>query len=281
MATTLTLLAPVSITATGAGPDLDVSRLAGSARVILTALNTAGTSPTLACKLQTSAGLARGYEQTATGSVDNKLLSASTTANGLAAKFTQSGARSIKRVALLLKKNGTITAGKKLTAKIKTNNAGVPSSTVLGTSATVDIDSEVGTSYAYVVFSFATPVDVADNTVYHIELTGDYDAHTSNNVTWRSKTVASAGNYIQLDNTTWTATATKDLEVYTVQHTFADLTGGTYTTADVASAATVQTKEFHARGLPQYMRLYSTIGGTNSPAFTAAAVISSGRVQEQ
>lgn len=279
--TTITLLTPVSITATGPGPDVDVSRLTGEARVTLTALNTAGTNPTLACKLQGSTGTARGHETLTVGTVDNKLLSAATTANALAAKFTQSGARSLKRVGLMIKKNGTIAAGKKLTAKIKTDNSGVPSATIIGTSSTVDIDTAVSTSYALVVFTFPTPVDLADATVYHVELTCDYTNDATNNVTWRSATVASGGNYVQLDNTTWTATATKSLEVFTEQYTFADITGGGFTTLSTAGNTTVQTLGFNGRSLARFMRLYSTIGGTSSPAFATAATINAARVHEQ
>lgn len=268
-----TLLTPVSITATGRGADLDVSGLTGRAQVILTSRNTAGTTPTLACKLQTSTGVTTGFSSVVEGATDNKLLSGATTANALAAQFTQSGARSIKQVFLMLKKNGTIAAGKKLTLKIKTDNAGAPSATVLGTSATVDIDTEVTTSYKYVAFTFATPVDVADGTVYHAELTCDYTQDATNNVTWRSSTVASGGNYEQLDNVTWTDTATKALEIFAREYAFADLTGGTFTTLSTAGNTTVQMIDFDARSLPRFMSLYSTVAGTDTPAFATSAVV--------
>lgn len=278
---TRTLLTPASITATGRGPDLDVSGLAGKAQVILTARNTAGTSPTLACKIQGATGLARGYEISTLGATANELREGATTNVKISASFTQDGARSIKRVALRLKKGGTLTAGKVLTLTIEADSAGDPSGTPLGTAGTVDIDTVVTTSFAWVVFTFATPVDVSDATVYHLVLAGDYTESASNNVMWSSSTVASGGNFEAYDATNWANTTTKALDVFVDQYTFTDLTGGTFTTLETALNTTVQTKEFNSRSLPQFMSLYSTIGGTSNPAFATAAVVSSPRVQEQ
>lgn len=281
--TTRTLLTPASITVTAGGSDLDVSGLQGPVCVTVTARNTAGTNPTLATKLQSSTGLARGYDKTTAGATDSELREGATTNVKMAATFTQSGARSIKKVALMLKKGGTITAGKKLTLTIETNNAGAPSGTPVanGTSATVDIDTEVSTSYALVTFTFASPVDVADATIYHFVLAGDYTASADNNVLWRSATVASGGNMQKFDNTNWAATATQDFEICAEQYTFADITSGGFTTLSTALNTTVQTLEFYAGNIPQFMRLHSTVGGTGSPAFAAAATVTAARVQEQ
>lgn len=282
--TTKTLLTPVSITATGGGIDLDVSRLAGEAQIVLTTLNTAGTSPTLACKLQSSTGTARGYEYETQGTVvDNELREGASTGIELALKFTQSGAKSVKRVGLFLKKQGTIAAGKKLTLKIETDSTGDPSGTALGTSGTVDIDTEVSTTAGMVMFTFATPVDLADATVYHLVLSGDYSASASNNVCWRSNTVASGGTFnTSADGTTFAGvTATQSLLAFIEQYTFADITGGGFTTVSTAGNTSVQTIRKHARSLPAFMRLYSTIGGTSNPAFATSAVVVAARVQEQ
>ncbi len=85
-ATSATLLTPVSITATGGGQDLDIAPYTGKLRVHLTSLNTAGTSPTLACKLQgTSAATvgprdAVGVEQV--GEADQPLVAAQFAVDG-------------------------------------------------------------------------------------------------------------------------------------------------------------------------------------------------------
>lgn len=283
-ATTLTLLTPVSITATGGGQDVDVSRLAGQARVTLATINTAGTSPTLACKLQGSAAATRGYDYQTTGTnTDNKLRSGASTNIKLSLKFTQSGAAQVKRVALKLKLNGTITAGKVVALAIQSDSAGSPSGTALGTSANVDINTYVGTSNGWVVFTFTNPVDLADATVYHFVLSGDYTAHTSNNVTWQSTTVASGGTLeTSTDGSSWAAvTSTEKFLAYADQYSFADITGGGFTTVSTAGNTSVQTLELHAPDLLPYMRLYSTIGGTSNPAFTTTAIVNGVRAFEQ
>lgn len=278
--TTSTLLTPQSITATGGGNDLDIAGLTGKARFTLTSLNTAGTSPTLACKLQHSIGATQGVAFLTAGATDNKLREGATTTVKLSQKFTQSGARQIKSVSLMLKKIGTLAAGKLLTLDINTNNAGVPSATSLGTSATVSIDDIVGTSYASATFTFAKPVDVADATIYHFVLSGDYTASGTNCVVWRSLTVASGGGQSTFDDTTWTAVATQDFEVYAYQYNFADVTGGGFAALSTAGTASVQTLELNVNSLRAIARLYSTIGGTSNPAWTTAAVVNANSVQE-
>lgn len=278
---TLTLLTPASITVTGGGLDLDTSRLTGQAHAVLTTRNTAGTSPTLACKLQGATGLARGYEYSTLGATANELREGATTNNKLGLKFTQSGARSVKRVALWLDKQGALAAGKKLTLTIETDTTGSPSGTAVqnGTSATVDIDTEVSTTAGWVVFTFAAPVDLADATVYHLVLSGDYTASGTVNVRWYSKTVASGGTFETYDATNWAAvTATESLMAYADQYTFADITGGGFTTVSTALNTSVQTVSLPARSLPQVTRLYSTIGGTSNPAFATAATLTAAKV---
>lgn len=281
--TTLTLLTPVSVTATGGGSDLDVSRLSGPVRVTLASLNTAGTAPTLATKLQSSEGIARGAEQQTAGATDNKLNSGATTNVNLGLAFTQSGTRSVKRIALRLKNPGTITAGKILTLTIQSDTAAAPSGTVLanGTAATV-LCSAVPVAYGWVVFTFAKPVDLVDATAYHFVLSCDYTADATNCIYWRSLTVASGGTVETFDATNWAAvTATQSFEFYSDVYAFTDLTGGGFTTLSTAGNSTVQTLEFYGPNLPQIMRAHFTIGGTSNPAFATSAVVNSARVQEQ
>jgi hypothetical protein len=279
-----TLLTPVSVTATGGSADLDVSAYTGKIRAHLTSLNTAGTNPTLACKLQGSAALARGLEYTTVGTTATELREGASTNIELALAFTQSGARSIKRVALYLDKQGTLAAGKLLTLKIETDSSGDPSGTAVtnGTSNTVDIDTAVSTTAGWVVFTFAKPVDLADATVYHFVLSGDYTASGTNNVRLYSKTVASGGTLnTSTDGTTFAGvTTTEAVMVYVDQYNFSDITGGGFTSLSTAGTASVQTLELNADSLPQFVRLYSTIGGTANPAWTTAAFVSGALVNE-
>lgn len=283
--TTITVLTPVSIVAAnaGGGQDASVSRLVGPARFILTSLNTAGTNPTLAAKLQGSEAAARGYNYQTTGTTDNKLRSGASTNTKLSLKFTQSGAAQVKRVALRLKNNGTIAAGKILTLAIQSDNAGSPSNTALGTSANVDINTSLTASYGWITFTFTNPVDLADATVYHFVLSGDYTADTTNCVTWHSATVASGGTReTSTDGTTWAAaSSTESLLAYADQYSFSDITGGGFTSLSTAGTASVQTVELNGVYLPPYVRVYTTIGGTSSPAWTTAVVCSARRAFEQ
>jgi len=245
----------------GGHADIDVSQYTRQAKFLLHAKSDAGTNPTLDVTLQTSPGLARGYHQGVSGTTDNKLLSASTTANALAATFTADGDVSIKYVGLMLKKNGTIDAGKKLTLTVKDDDGGDPDSS-LGT-ATVDIDTEVGTEYGSVVFTFDTPIDLTDEAVYHLELTADYTASETNNVTWRSNTVAEGGNLIQLDDSTWTADDTEDLEVYVDQYEFEDV----HEFTQVETTASMQEHEVSINNLGAVVRAVTKVGGTSVPAY--------------
>jgi hypothetical protein len=285
-ATSGTVLTPVSIVAAtvGGSADLDIAAYTGKLRAHLTSLNTAGTSPTLASKLQGSVALARGLEYQTLGTTATELREGASTNIELALSFTQSGARQIKRVALWLDKQGTITAGKLLTLKIETDNTANPSGTTLNnaTSATVDIDTAVSTTAGWVVFTFAKPIDVADATVYHFVLSGDYTASGSNNVRLYSTTVASGGTLNpSTDGTTFAGvTTTERVMVYVDQYAFADITGGGFTSLATAGTASVQSLELNADSLPPVIRLFTTLGGTSSPAWTTACLVSGDLVQQ-
>ncbi len=272
------------VTATGGGPELDLSGYAKNVKFAFAGVNTAGSTPTLAAKLQASAGLARGLEQSTAGSTDNKLKTGASTAVNLGLKFTQSGARSVKRVALQLKKIGTLASGKKLTLTIQTDSTGAPSGTAVtnGTSNTVDIDTAVGTSYGWVVFTFAKPVDLADATVYHLCLSADYTASSSNCVEWRSLTVASGGTFETWNGTdTWTPTTTESLEAYVDQYNFADVTSGAFTGLTTAATKAPEEKNLDLRTIGNpILRLYNTIGGTSNPAYYAGCTLVAQPIQE-
>jgi hypothetical protein len=285
--TAITVLTPVSIVAAtaGGGQDAATSRLVGPARFTLTSLNTAGTNPTLAMKLQGSEAATRGLEYTTLGTTATELREGGSTNTELALSFTQSGARQIKRVALWLDKQGTLAAGKILTLKIETNNAGNPSGTLVtnATSNNVDIDTAVSTTAGWVVFTFSRPIDLVDATVYHFVLSGDYTASATNNVRLYSKTVASGGTFNpSTDGTTFAGvTTTEAVMVYVDQYNFSDITGGGFTSLATAGTAAVQTIELNGVTLPPFVRAFATLGGTSSPAWTTAVVCNARRAFEQ
>lgn len=270
--TATTILTQGAITATGGQGEVDVSGLQGRGIFSLLGKSSNGTSPTAAVKLQHSDPATTGALYATVGTTVNKLRAGASTTVKLGAKFTQSGAASVKTVALDLKYVGTITAGKVVTLDIHTDNAGVPSATSLGTSASIDINTTVPTAaYGYVTFTFATPVDLSDATVYHMVLSGDYTASTSNYVSWLSNTVASAGNQSTNDATTWSAVATESFAFYAMQYSFADITGGDFT--GMTTTSSVQSRQLNTDYLKAFVRTYVTIGGTSTPTFYLGCVL--------
>lgn len=129
----------------------------------------------------------------------------------LGAKWTQAEPGWVKKVRLVLRRNGSITAGKIVKVRIETDLAGSPSGTSLGSSANV-LCTSIGTDYRWITFTFATHIYLAAGT-YHLVLSGDYTPSLTNNVSWRSRTVASGGNQ-EIKDTTWTPVATQMAEVF-------------------------------------------------------------------
>lgn len=262
------ILAPTSITATGGTTDANVGLLTRILTFVLFVLVSAGTNPTFAAKLQTSGPASRGFGYTTVGATNNKLKAGAATTVQLGAQFTQSGAKSISSISVMLNKIGTIAAGKLVTVGVYTDVAGDPT-TLLG-SATIDIDTAISTTYGWVTVSFPTPIDLADATAYHIVLSADYTASATNCVQWRSATVASGGNFEAFDATNWADTTTQSLEVYTDVLTYADVTDGDFTLVSGAGASSRQEINLPASSVGAHVRLHGTVGGTDNPAFTVA-----------
>ncbi len=262
----VSIQAPTSVTASGGLTDANVGVLTRILTFVLFLLASAGTNPTYAAKLQTSGPAVRGNQFISVGATSNKLKAGASTTVQLGAQFTQTGSKSISTISVMLDKIGTITAGKLVTVGIYTDSGGDPT-TLLG-SATIDIDSLVSTTYGYVTVTFASPIDLTDATVYHIVLSADYTASATNCVQWRSLTVASGGNFESYNATIWADTATESLEFYTQVRTYVDVVGGGFTGA--TSVASRQTINLPASSISEHVRLYGTIGGTSSPAFTVA-----------
>lgn len=268
----INLAAIQAIAATGPLPDLDIGGYKRFASFSQTSLNTAGSSPTLATKLQQADPAVVGYSFTTAGATDNTLKAGASTTVKQGAKFTQSGARSIKSIDLRLKKIGAIAAAQTVSVDIFADSAGAPTGSSLGT-AKIDIDSQIGIAYALVRAIFATTIDLADATVYHVVLSASYTASAVNAVSWRSATVGSAGNFETFDGTsTWTATATSSFEILLNQHTYTDITGGAFT--GLTTGAGFQTLDFaiEGSGLKKHIRPYCTIGGTGSPNYYAGVL---------
>ncbi|NPV05650.1 MAG: hypothetical protein HPY67_13045 [Syntrophaceae bacterium] len=240
--------------ATYKGPDFDMSHYLGPAKAILAA-EAQGSGVTLNVKFQASDPAALGGSYNETGDTDKALNKVTSGKTKIAVQFTQSGARSIKRVALRLKKTGTIASDRLLTLTIETDSSGAPSGTALGT-ATI-LANSVGATYDWYDFVFTAPVDVANSTVYHLVLTSNYTASDSNFISWQGLAVASGGN--AEDYTPWTDITTLNLLYRIFQYNFADIPGAAFT--EVGNAAAFEAIHFPVADAKRIVRAVATVAG--------------------
>lgn len=240
--------------ATYTGPEFDMSHYLGHAKAILAA-EAQGSGITLNVKFQASDPAALGGNYNETGDTDKALNKVTSGKTKIAVQFTQSGARSIKRVALRLKKTGTIASDKLLTLTIETDSSGAPSGTDLGT-ATI-LANSVGATYDWYDFVFTAPVDVANSTVYHLVLTSNYTASDTNYISWQGLTVASGGN--AEDYTPWTDITTLNLLYRIFQYNFADIPGAAFTEVD--NAAAFEAIHFPVADAKRIVRAVATVAG--------------------
>ncbi len=240
--------------ATYGGPDFDMSHYLGPAKAILAA-EAQGSDITLNVKFQASDPAALGGSYNETGDTDKALNKDTSGKTKIAVQFTQSGARSIKRVALRLKKTGTIASDKLLTLTIETDSSGAPSGTALGT-ATI-LANSVGATYDWYDFVFTAPVDVANSTVYHLVLTSNYTASDTNYISWQGLTVASGGN--AEDYTPWKDITTLNLLYRVFQYSFADISGAAFT--EVGNAAAFEAIHFPVADAKRIVRAVATVAG--------------------
>ena len=240
--------------ATYKGPEFDMSHYLGHAKAILDA-EAQGSGITLNVKFQASDPAALGSNYNETGDTDKPLNKVASGKTKVAVQFTQSGDRSVKRVALKLKKAGTIASDKLLTLTIETDSSGAPSGTALGT-ATI-LANSVGAAYDWYDFVFTAPVDVANSTVYHLVLTSNYTASDTNYINWHGVTVGSGGN--AEDFTAWADIATLSLLYRIFQYNFADIPGAAFT--EVGNAAAFEAIHFPVADAKRIVRAVATVAG--------------------
>ncbi len=257
---------PASVAATGPGQPADISALTRNVQVVLAAKSSQGSSPTLTAKLQTSDVAAIGQSYTTEGATEIKLRAGAADNVKLGAKFTQSGNRTLQAATLKLKRNGSLASGT-LTLELYADSSG-PTGSALAT-ATFDLSKIPTSGYVDVLFEFTSTYELTDTTAYWLVLTSAYTASATDNITWRSKTVASGGNQSIYDSS-WSAVGTESFEFTVLQLNFSDLTGGGYT--EVTTTGSVQVKDVWIDAQPKWMRIHSTIGGSSTPTFYVSAV---------
>jgi len=260
-----TIALPAEVAATGVSAPVNVADLKGQARVIATAKSFAGTSPTLAVKLQASQGIERFASIASAGANGTAMLTDNSTVAELAAAHVATGNVTVTEVLLPLKRNAGLTSGN-VTLSIEADDAGAPSGTALGTS--VVLVSAIPTTFGSVEFDFSPGVNLTTGSTYWVVATPNYTANATINVAWRDATVESGGNYASSNGTAWSATDTTDLGMVVRGHTFADV--ATFST--VNATGSVQSTEFPL-GNAGALRLSNTLGGTNTPKFIQSAVL--------
>jgi hypothetical protein len=167
-----------------------------------------------ACKAaETISQTVGALNQTTAGSTDNKLRIGATDNIELSAAFTSGGSGETPNLArLILKRGGTIPAGKKVWVEIQTDATGDPSGTAVtdGVSNTVEA-AGIHTAYETITFVFPTAPTLTASTAYHLVLKGDYTPDSTNVIYWRSNTVGSGGNG-EIKDASWGDVATSDFE---------------------------------------------------------------------
>ena len=268
------LFKPAMRTASGGGPDYDLGPVADEIVAILNcSAASAGTNPTADVKLQSSLPPVVGsLNNPGTGTVDIPLRNGADDNIKLAYAWTQSGARQIKNVYLMLKCIGTIAPGKIVKVGIFTDNSGNPSATQVGTYSGSVAADVLSTSYAWVKFTFDTPIDVASATKYWIQLEGDYDVSAVNQVAWRGRTVATGGLLDIFDAAWGGAVTTQKAAVYIEQYDFQDVPAGAFAQVTGASNS-LQSLIVDSDQIGQFLRAYFTIGGSSNPSFTLGASV--------
>jgi len=261
--TVLESILPADVRASNAySADFDTLPWHGLAKFHLDA-EAQGSGKELTVKLQESDEIEEGGKyDTETSLGDTILRSASNTNIKLGARFTQDGAKQVKKIVLQLKRAGTITAGKIVKVSLYTENSDVPD-TLLGTSADV-LCSSIGTSYESVEFEFAVPVDLEDATDYCVVLEGDYDVSGTNCIKWETDTVVSGGNFIHYTTDWQAATATKSFLFANWEYDFADITGGAFT--KVEDEAATEDITLNIDNMKAYIRAVTTGASSNTGA---------------
>lgn len=273
-ATAFTIFTPAAI-ANGAsggssyGVPVDIAApYCRTGKIVFTGKSSAGSSPTLAAKIQKSDPVANSHSMVSVAGdteADQKSRNGTDTNIKLAAKFVvATGGKTISKVYLPLKKVGAPTGT--ITVTILADSGGSPTGSALATFATVSAAS-LTTSYVDTAFTLATPVDLAAGT-YHIVLESDVSISATVYVAWGALTRASGGN-ANLFGTGWVPTATVDLKYRLWTWQFSDLTGGGF--AGLTTVGSVQSLDVDFQTL-SVVRPYFTTGGTSTPTFYVGIV---------
>ncbi|MFA5014023.1 MAG: hypothetical protein WC549_00585 [Actinomycetota bacterium] len=155
----------------------------------------------------------------------------------IAQSFTPTYIAQCPRIDLSLYRSNSPTGNVWIT--IESDNSDSPSGSVLATSANVDVSS-IGTSSAFIQFSFASAATLYNGTKYWTVLQGDYDFSTSAAILWDfndASVIANYGNTV-FNGSTWSATAVSDQSFKTYYDDTTVFTTSTSTTKSTSTSST-------------------------------------------
>jgi len=141
---------------------------------------------------------------------DNPIDAASGAVTRVAQSFTVSTMQSITRVALYLKKNAGTTT--ELTVRIETDNSGVPSGTLVASTATSTIAAFSTTTYRFKYATFSTSVVLSPSVTYWIVLQHTTEGTGDSQYYWGSDNggTYTGGTAATYASSSWAAQAAHD-----------------------------------------------------------------------
>ncbi len=108
----------------------------------------------------------------------------------LAQSFQVSGATSVSKISLKMKRTGSPSSGSTVLLYIETNSGNNPSGTEVSANsyASLATSSISSTENTWTEFSFASTISLAANTTYWLVAKGNYSASDTDYITWLANT---------------------------------------------------------------------------------------------
>jgi hypothetical protein len=197
-----------------------------------------GSSPQIAGKIQEATSLDLNTDCRQANTYDSwaQLRDGTNSNIQFAAAFTTSAGETptMYRVQWRLHQDGTIAAGAKMWLELQGDSTNDPDDTPVQTSyyyECADVTTDAAGGGELFTFEFPIPYALTASTTYHIVLQADYAVSSTNCIAVGYDTVGSGGNFSYYDSA-WAQTATIDIEMYSWDLTWADISGATFTDYD-------------------------------------------------
>ena len=273
-AATIAEILPADVRATTSyGKDFLIREYKGLGKFVLSS-ELQGSSIYETVILQESNEPAIGLSYTTAGDSEISLSSGTGVDTALSVQYVPTTTGQLKYVWFNLGKTGS-PAGT-LTVYVQGDTGGLPDGTAIGTSAAVNVETDVTATADWVQFTFATPVDLTASDTYHFVLKASYSASTTAYVSANSDTLTSGGNAEVCNAGAWANVATSSFMAMSQQYSFSAITGGTFT-VQTNTAAAFQTLTVDMDALKPYIRAKNLVSGGSATG--ASCVILYGKKQ--